>query len=81
MQEVFMQFDKFNALSEKLSSERRASVNEVDPDTVYHIRSEYGQRYAQTPKTSREIVLELCDEFPEVNVPEVLRERMSHSRE
>ncbi len=73
-----MFMDEFDKLSEKLNKVGR---NLKVPENIANkIRGLYGSRFALSAKKSSEVVLELCEEFPECNIPEVLRPTMSHSR-
>ena len=73
-----MYMNAFDQLSKELK--RRGCTSEVSHSIASSLTSDYTTMYAQTSKTSSEIVLELCNKFPSLNVPEILRPVMDHAR-
>lgn len=73
-----MYFDAFNKLAEMCRKEGRN--DDVSPSVKLFIQAEYSKEYLWPGKKSSDIVRKLCEKFPRINVPEVLRSLMDHTR-
>lgn len=72
-----MYFQEFEELAKKQEGRRRKDVTFT---TASKIINAYTSRYARTAKRSSEIIRKLCLEFPDINVPKILRPVIDFNR-